>query len=139
MPRKRALTWQIVNNQAEPLSEDLMRPQIVTARPLRSQSVTSSAGRGGRRYLPHAFTEPRARMAANTLNSPRAVAMSVYVIRAVVKMRLALGPNDVLCILHSSFCTLHSPRPPPQPPKPEIGFHVKEDAVPYRTRRRGKA
>ena len=29
--------------------------------------------------------------------------------------------------------------PPPQPPKPEIGFHVKEDAVPYRIRKRGKA
>ena len=26
--------------------------------------------------------------------------------------------------------------PPPAPPKPEIGFHVKEDAVPYRTRKR---
>ena len=29
--------------------------------------------------------------------------------------------------------------PPPQPPKPEIGFHVKEDPVPYRTSKRVKA
>ena len=29
--------------------------------------------------------------------------------------------------------------PPPAPPKPEIGFHVKEDAVPYRTSKRAKA
>ena len=29
--------------------------------------------------------------------------------------------------------------PPPQPPKPEIGFHVKEDAVPYRVSKRQKA
>jgi len=102
---------------------------------LTSQIAMSKAGRGGRRTLPYAFTEHGALMAANILNSPRAVAMSVYVIRAFVKMRLALGPNDVFCILHSSFCTLHSPRPPSQPPKPEIGFHVKEDPVPYRTRR----
>jgi len=47
--------------------------------PLRSQSVTSSTGRGGRRYLLYAFTEHGPRMAANILNSPRAVAMSVYV------------------------------------------------------------
>ena len=29
--------------------------------------------------------------------------------------------------------------PPPAPPKPEIGFHVKEDAVPYRTRRKPRS
>ncbi len=29
--------------------------------------------------------------------------------------------------------------PPPSPPKPEIGFHVKEDAVPYRTKRPARA
>jgi len=48
---------------------------------LRSQSVTSSR-HGGRRYLPYAFTEHGAIMAANVLNSERAVAMSIYVIRA---------------------------------------------------------
>src|SRR5882672_435970 len=49
---------------------------------LRSQIVTSKAGRGGRRYTPYAFTEHGALMAANLLKSPRAVAMSLYVIRA---------------------------------------------------------
>ena len=47
---------------------------------LRSQNVTSK--RGGRRYLPLAFTEHGAIMAASVLNSDRAVEMSVYVVRA---------------------------------------------------------
>jgi len=49
---------------------------------LRSQIATLETGRGGhRKYLPVAFTEHGALMAANILNRPRAVAMSVYVIR----------------------------------------------------------
>ena len=54
---------------------------------LRSQIVTSKKGRGGRRYLPWAFTEHGALMAASVLNSPRAVEMSVFVIRAFVRLR----------------------------------------------------
>ena len=53
---------------------------------LRSQSVTSSTGRGGRRYLPWAFTEHGAIMAASGLNSPRAVEMSVFVVRAFIRL-----------------------------------------------------
>ena len=52
---------------------------------LRSQNVTSK--RGGRRYLPLAFTEHGAIMAATVLNSPRAIEMSVYVVRAFVQLR----------------------------------------------------
>jgi hypothetical protein len=54
---------------------------------LRSQIVTSKPGRGGRRYLPWAFTEHGAIMAATVLNSPRAVEMSVFVVRAFVRLR----------------------------------------------------
>ena len=50
---------------------------------LKSQIVTSKPARGGRRKLPYAFTEHGAVMAANVLNSERAVAMSVYVVRAL--------------------------------------------------------
>jgi phage regulator Rha-like protein len=53
---------------------------------LRSQFVISK-GRGGRRYLPYAFTEHGAIMAANVLNGKRAVRMSVFVVRAFVKLR----------------------------------------------------
>src|SRR5207302_944070 len=70
------------------------RTEIIETRDLRSQFATSKSGRGGRRYLPYAFTEHGALMAANVLNSPRAVAMSVYVIRAFVKMREELAADS---------------------------------------------
>lgn len=57
---------------------------------LKSQIAMSKAGRGGRRTLPYAFTEHGALQAANVLRSRRAVQMSVFVIRAFVKMRETL-------------------------------------------------
>jgi hypothetical protein len=124
--------------------------------PLRSQNAILKPGRGQhRKYPPYAFSEHGALMAANILNSPRAVAMSVYVIRAFVKMREDLAANaailkrlaeiDKTLLLHDG--TLRDIyqqlrpllEPPPQPPKPEIGFHVKEDSVPYRVKRKGAA
>ncbi len=61
---------------------------------LRSQNVTSN--RGGRRYLPMAFTEHGAIMAASVLNSDRAVEMSVYVVRVFVQLRAALLDHKAL-------------------------------------------
>jgi len=61
---------------------------------LRSQIVTSKPGRGGRRYMPHAFTEHGAIMAATVLNSKRAIEMSIFVVRAFVQMRQALVVNQ---------------------------------------------
>jgi phage regulator Rha-like protein len=62
---------------------------------LRSQFATStSSSQGGRRYLPHAFTEHGAIMAASVLNSKRAVEMSIFVVRAFVHMREALLLNQ---------------------------------------------
>lgn len=64
---------------------------------LRSQFATLKAGRGQhRKYLPYAFTEHGAIMAATILNSPRAVEMSVYVVRAFVKLRELLASNAAL-------------------------------------------
>jgi len=63
---------------------------------LRSQIVTSKIGHGGRRYLPHAFTEHGAIMAASVLNSKRAIEMSILVVRAFVQMRDALRANQRL-------------------------------------------
>ena len=119
---------------------------------LTSQIAMSKTGRGGRRTLPFAFTEHGALMAANLLNSPRAVAMSVYVIRAFVKMREGIAANAVILkrlaeidktlLIHDTTLReiLHKLRPllepPPAQPKPEIGFHVKEDAIPYRIKRK---
>lgn len=67
-----------------------LRSQFVTsnAGDSRPQSVTLSEkpGRGGRRYRPFAFTEHGAVMAATILNSPRAIEVSVFVVRAFVRL-----------------------------------------------------
>jgi predicted amino acid-binding ACT domain protein len=112
---------------------------------LRSQFVTSNT-RGGPRYLPHAFTEHGALMAANILNTPRAVQMSVFVIRAFIKMREALRRTPELTrklaalekkltsrldvheaaivqVLQEIMQILNPPPPPPEPPRRGIGFH----------------
>jgi phage regulator Rha-like protein len=62
---------------------------------LRSQNAISKS-RGGRRYLPFAFTEHGAIMAANVLNSQRAVQASVQVVRAFVKLRRILASHTEL-------------------------------------------
>jgi len=63
---------------------------------LRSQIATSNRGRGGRRYLPYVFTEHGAIMAATVLNSPRAIEMSVFIVRAFVELREALATHKEL-------------------------------------------
>ena len=61
-----------------------------------SQIAISSSGHGGRRKLPWAFTEHGAIMAANILNSRHAIQMSVFVVRAFLKMRELLGSTAEL-------------------------------------------
>jgi len=119
---------------------------------LRSQFATSNAGRGGRRYFPYAFTEHGAMMAAMVLNSPRAVEVSVYVVRAFVRLREAavlhkdlaerlssLGDKtEALAMSHDTFSrnTRNQLRQvfealreltPPDSPKRHIGFVGPED------------
>jgi hypothetical protein len=65
---------------------------------LRSQFATSKHGRGGRRYLPFVFTEYGAIMAASVLNSDRAVEMSLFVVRAFVRLRETLSSHRELAI-----------------------------------------
>ena len=68
-------------------------------RNLKSQFATSSwmtCAHGGRRKRPWVFTEHGAIMAATILNSPRAAQMSVYVVRAFVKLRQALASTSAL-------------------------------------------
>ncbi len=105
--------------------------------------IGTSKGRGGRRKLPRVFTEHGAIMAATILSSERAVAMSVYVVRAFVKIRRELLTNATLeARLQTIEKTLLSHDgalrdviqklrplllPPPVPPKPRIGFHREKD------------
>lgn len=117
----------------------------------RSQFVTGSQRHRDPRFPPRAFTEHGALQAANVLSSPRAVAMSVYVIRAFVELRQTQATNaailkrlaeiDRTLLAHDAALRdiyqklLPLLAPPADPPKREIGFHIKEQAAPYRTRR----
>ena len=95
--------------------------------------------------LPHAFTEHGALMAANVLNSPDAVRMSVFIIRAFIKQREALTTNHAILkrlaeidkdlLLHDSalrdlYTKLsHLLQPPPEKPKRTIGFKAIHDST----------
>ena len=109
--------------------------------PNRSQFVTGS--HGGRRYRPWAFTEHGALMAANILRSERAVHMSVFVVRAFVRLREQIAANtailkrlaeiDKTLLEHDSALRdlyrklLPLLQPPADPPKRRIGFHTDSD------------
>ncbi len=86
---------QQVNRNRERFPSDFMF-QITTREfsALKLQFATSKKSRGGRRSLPYAFTEHGAIMAATVLNSERAVEMSVFVVRAFVRLRALLAANE---------------------------------------------
>jgi ORF6N domain len=63
---------------------------------LRSQMVISTPQRGGRRYLPYAFTEQGIAMLSSVLNSPQAIAVNIQIMRAFVRMRELLNSNREL-------------------------------------------
>jgi len=134
-----------IKRNRERFPEDFMfRLTVAEFAALTSQFAISKKGRGGRRTLPYAFTEHGAIMAANVLNSPHAVQMSVFVVRAFLKMRALLGDKRELAQRLASLETELKKRldvheavivtilqrvmdiidPPltPQPPKPRIGF-----------------
>jgi len=86
----RRLNEQVRRNQGRFPREFMFRMTNQELASLMSQIATSKPGRGGTRKLPLVFTEHGAIMAAAVLNSPRAIEVSVYVVRAFVQMREAL-------------------------------------------------
>ena len=125
-----------------------LRSQIATSS-LRSQIATSNK-RGGRRYLPWVFTEHGALMLASVLNSEVAVAASVRVVRAFVRLREIISANAELARKFSElehrmdghdqaiaqlFAAIRQLLQPSVKPKPEIGFHVRERAASYRLKK----
>jgi phage regulator Rha-like protein len=109
---------------------------------LRSQIVISKSRRGGRRYAPYALTEHGTIMAASVLNSPRAVEMSIYVVRAFLRLRETLATHKELAAklaeLEQRLEThdhriveivkaIHVLAMPPKKPARQIGF--RPDAV----------
>ena len=63
---------------------------------LRFQIATSKTGRGGRRYLPYAFTGQGVAMLSSVLRSERAVAVNVEIMRTFVRLRQLLASNSEL-------------------------------------------
>ena len=149
LPTKR-LNEQVKRNQ-ERFPDDFMfqlRPEETEF--LRSQSATSKTGRGGRRYLPYVFTEHGAIMAANVLNSPRAIQASVLVVRAFVRLREIVAPHKELADklaelekrisgqdenIQTLFQAIRELMTGPDSPRRQIGFHVKEKAGIYKTKK----
>src|SRR5712691_9303802 len=102
-----------------------------------SQFATSSSKHGGRRKLPLVFTEHGAIMAANVLNSKRAVAASVQVVRAFVRLRQMLASNAELARKLEElerkydrqfkvvFDAIRQLMTPPESKRKPIGFHAR--------------
>lgn len=65
---------------------------------LRSQSVISNAGRGGRRYAPFAFTEQGVAMLSSVLSSTQAIAVNIEIMRAFVRHREVIISNKELAL-----------------------------------------
>ena len=129
----------------------LLRSQIVTSNVkttinslemseiLRSQSVTSKqlVGKGGRRYLPHVFTEQGVAMLSSVLRSPRAVAVNIEIMRAFVRLRQLISSHADLArklsaierkydaqfkVVFDAIRELMTPAAPAK--KGEMGFHT---------------
>jgi hypothetical protein len=130
---------------------DLLRSQFVTSKSdsrlnqgeseiLRSQIVISKIGdpRGGRRYLPYAFTEQGVAMLSSVLNSPRAIAVNIEIMRTFIRLRRILASHaDLAHKLESLekkynaqfkmvFDAIRKLMAPPESKRRRIGFHSEE-------------
>lgn len=85
------LNEQVKRNAARFPEDFMFQLTLAEVENLRSQNATSSSGYGGRRYLPYAFAEHGAVMAATILNSSKAIDVSIYVVRAFVQLRTMLA------------------------------------------------
>ncbi len=128
-----------------------LKSQIATSSGEHGSQFVTGARHGGRRKLPIAFTEHGAIMAANVLNSSKAIEMSVFIVRAFVKMReqlmatvtlakrlvevenLLLTHDSALRDLYQKIRSLLLP--PEEPERKQIGFSVKESRAKYRAKK----
>jgi hypothetical protein len=133
------LNEQVRRNKKRFPADFLLRLTQEEMEALRSQFATLKRGRGQhRKYLPYAFSEHGAIMAATVLNSPRAVEVSVFVVRAFVKLReLARTHKELATKLDQLENKVSSHdqsirqlvtairqlmAPPPEPKRRKIGF-----------------
>jgi ORF6N domain len=145
---------QAVKRNAQRFPDDFMfqlSAEEFTA--LRSQSVMSNIGRGGRRTAPYAFTEQGVAMLSTVLVSPRAIAVNIEIMRTFVRVRELAATHgdlakrlheleqktDTLALQHDSFSrntraqlkqvfdAIRELMTPPTPPKRQIGFVISEE------------
>jgi phage regulator Rha-like protein len=103
---------------------------------LRFHFGTSNAGKGGRRYLPYAFTEQGIAMLSSVLHGRRAAQVNIEIMRAFVKLRELLATHKDLARkleelerkydaqFRVVFDAIRRIIQPPDKPKRRIGFHV---------------
>ena len=119
---------------------------------LRSQTVTSNSGRGGRRTAPYAFTEQGVAMLSSVLGSPRAIGVNIEImrpfVRSFVRVRELAATHseleekaELLSMQHDTFSSntrnqlkqvfdaLRELMTPPNPPKRPIGFVTPQERI----------
>ncbi len=123
--------FQLTRDESEELQGGILRFQI----------ETSKTKRGGRRYLPFAFTEQGVAMPSSVLRSERSVMMNIAIMRAFVQLRELLGSQKELgrkleelerrieqhdSDIHSIFEAIRKLMQPVEKPKRQIGFRIKD-------------
>jgi hypothetical protein len=103
------------------------------------------------KYLPYVFTQEGVSMLSSVLRSPRAIQVNIAIMRVSVRLRETLALHKELAhklaelerkieghdtSLRTLFDAIRELAAPPAKPRREIGFHVKEDSVPYRVKRK---
>jgi len=136
-----------VKRNTERFPEDFMF-QVTgeEAEVLRCQTGISKPGRGGRRYLPYAFTEQGVAMLSSVLNSKRAIDVNIAIMRAFVQLRKMIASHDKLARklveleqhleshgeqIQAIFETIRQLMATPETKKKKIGFMVKEKQKAY--------
>lgn len=127
-------------------------PTETEAMVLRRQSGTSKKEtRGGTQYPPMAFTEQGVAMLSSVLNSERAIRVNIAIMRAFVQLRRLLATHEDLARKLADlekkydaqfkivFDAIRQLMTPPDPPKKQIGFHVREGRATYSVKRRRNA
>jgi hypothetical protein len=152
----KALIQAVKRNLARFPADFMFQLSIEEFRILRSQTVTSSRGHGGRRTPPYAFTEQGVAMLSSVLGSARAVAVNIEIMRTFVRLRAVIATHadlaarlaeledraEALASAHDTFSrdtraqlkqvfeVLRALTMPPDPPKRPIGFVVPPDSTP---------
>ena len=117
----------------------------------RQTGASKKEARGGTQYAPMAFTEQGVAMLSSVLNSQRAIRVNIAIMRAFVQLRRLLATHEDLARKLADlekkydaqfkivFDAIRQLMTPPDPPKKQIGFHVRERRARYSMMRRKTA